>query len=173
MRYFTLLIFLSLSNYCYCCTCGTYRSIKDEFNKSKHVVIGTIIDHQSIISIDSVEYKRLIEEGIHEFQARRFTSVGFNQYTLVLSEQSFKGEFQSDTLLIMTGLTSGACGYSFQVGEKYIVYGYDTTRKKEQSIPKFDFFWTNNCTRTKLFKEKERKTLVKITKRKKVSYKHY
>ena len=109
----------------------------------------------------------MIEKGVHETQARRFTSGGFNQYTLVLSEPSFKGEFQSDTLLIRTGLTSGSCGYSFQMGKKYVVYGYESKNEQRASIPKIDFFWTDNCTRTNLHSKKERRTLAKITKRSK------
>ena len=167
MRYSILIILLSLSNYSFCCTCGPQRSVTDAFNKSTKVVNGTIVDHQQIITIDSTEYKRLIEKGVHETQARRFTSGGFNQYTLVLSEPSFKGKFQSDTLLIRTGLTSGACGYSFQVGKKYLVYGYDSNKEQGATLPKFDFFWTDNCTRTNLYKEKERKTLAKLAKRNK------
>jgi hypothetical protein len=165
MKYSIIIILLCLSNYSYSCTCGNLRSVTDEFNKSKKVVIGKIIDHQPIITIDSAEYKRLIKNGVHETQARRFTSGGFNQYTLVLSESPFKGEFQSDTLLIRTGLTSGACGYSFQIGKKYVIYGYDTNKEQGASIPKLDFFWTDNCTRTNLYSKKERKILSRVANR--------
>ena len=167
MRNGILIILLLLSNYGFCCTCGPQRSVKNAYDKSTKVVIGKIVDHQQIITIDSTEYKKLIEKGVHETQAIRFTSEGFNQYTLVLSESSFKGKFQSDTLLIRTGLTYGACGYSFQIGKKYVVYGYDSTKEQQASIPKFDIFWTDNCTRTNLYSEKERRRLVKIAKRNK------
>ena len=164
MRYSIIIILIILSTNSYCCTCGSLRSIADEFSKSSKIAIGTIIDHEPVIAIDSTEYKRLIKNGVHETQARRFTYGGFNQYTLVLSEPSFKGEFHGDTLLIRTGLTSGACGYSFQIGEKYVVYGYDSTSKQGASIPKFDYFWTDNCSRTGLYRKKERRSLAKIAK---------
>ena len=154
-----------LSKIGYCCTCAPQPSLKDAFYNSAKIVIGTIIDHQAIIEIDTAEYYRLVDKGIQETQAVRVTSGGFSQYTMVLSESSYKGVFKSDTLVIRTGLTSGTCGFSFQIGEKYIVYGYNPTSEARAFTPKYDFFWTDNCTRTQVYGEKEGNKLVKIASR--------
>ena len=165
MRYYLFIFLFSLSNYGYCCTCAPQPSVTDAYNNSAKVVIGTIIDYQAVIEVDSSEYRRLIEMGIKETQAVRVTSGGFSQYTLVLLEPSYKGVFEGDTLVIRTGLTSSACGFSFQVGEKYIVYGYNPTSGARAFTPEFEYFWTDNCTRTRLFGEKEWKKLIKIASR--------
>ncbi len=168
MKYILTVLFLLLTNYGFCCTCGPTRSVFDEYDKATYVVIGTVVEHQTTIKTDSSEYKRLIEKGINEVQASRFTSVGYSHYKIVLSEPSYKGFLKSDTLIIQTALSSGACGYSFQIGKEYVVYGYDSKLEKELPIPftEFESIWTNGCTRTKLSSVKERKTLIKIIKKK-------
>lgn len=162
MKYFLLFSLLFLANYGLCCTCGPTRSITEEFEGSDKVVIGIILYQKPKIHVDSVEYKRLVKNGMNETQARRFTSGGYFQYTMVLSEPAYKGTFASDTILIQTGLTSGSCGYSFQIGKEYIVYGYNEDPIPNESRNRKEQFWTNICTRTNLASENERRKLAKL-----------
>jgi hypothetical protein len=156
---------MTITNYGYCCTCTPQSSVSEAFNSSAWIVVGTIVDHQAVLEIDTSQYRRLIDQGIHQTQAVRVTSGGFSEYTFVLSEPAYKGHTVSDTLLIRTELTSGACGYSFQIGERYIVYGNNATGEPRAITPKFSFFWTSMCTRTDGYSEKERKKLIKIATR--------
>ncbi len=52
-------------------------------------------------------------------------------------EKSWKGEF-SQEIIINTNSQSSMCGYSFEVGKRYLVYVYGTK----------DDLNTNNCSRT-------------------------
>ena len=165
MKYIlTLFLTLLIINFdALCCTCGPLKSIKEEFHQVQKIISGTIIERSLIISMDSIEYKRLVKNGMGETQARRFTTGGYSQYKIVLSK-TYKGTFRSDTLLILTGLTSGSCGFNFQVGEKYIVYGYPPSKKQVENPEPMLSIWTNNCTRTKQFNDKESKKLTKLAK---------
>ncbi len=165
MRYLTLFVLILYTNYGVCCTCGPMRTVEDQFKHSEIIVVGTIIEKDPMIQIDSVEYNRLINNGLDKTKARRFTSGGYYQYTLALSETAYKGNFLSDTLKIRTGLSGSSCGYSFEIGKKYIVYGYSKNPIPNKPIDKQDEFWTDNCTRTNFFSEKENRKLVRIAKR--------
>ena len=165
MRRSLVIILVSLANYSYCCTCAPQVSVSEAFNGSAWVVIGTIIDHQAILEIDTATYRSMIDQGNNENQAVRASSGGFSQYTLLLSEPTYRGISRSDTIMIRTEMTSFDCGYSFQIGEKYIVYGYNPTREPRAFAPKFAFFWTDNCTRTTPFNEKEKQKINKLANR--------
>lgn len=162
MKTFLLIFLTTLASYGYCCTCGPTRSITEEFIKSDKVVIGIIINQDPVLQIDSAEFKILVNRGMTETQARRFTSGGYYEYTMVLTEPAYKGAFATDTILIRTGLTSGTCSYSFQFGKKYIVYGYKRDPIPNESQDGHEQYWTNICTRTNLYSEKEKRKLMKI-----------
>jgi len=165
MKYYLLTFLSILANHGICCTCGPERTVTDEFNGSDKIVIGTILSQEEILQTDSMEFNRLLKKGVNETQARRFTTGGYRQFTLVLSESAYKGTFATDTVLIRTGLTSGSCGFSFQIGKKYVVYGYNRDPIPNESNDKSEQFWTNNCTRTNLFNDREQKALTRIVKR--------
>jgi len=167
MKFKFLTLLLLLPAYGYCCTCSPDRSIVEDFNSVTKIVIGTIIAQETITTIDSSAYNSMLAADVSAFEARRFTSDSFNQFTLVLSEASYKGSFQHDTVIIRTAQLGGECGYSFQVGKKYVVYGYDLAQAKSNSNPRHEYFWTDTCTRTRLYHKKEQKKLMRIVRNRK------
>jgi hypothetical protein len=78
----------------------------------------------------------------------------------LLVEEFYKGKLKQDTLLVYTGMGAGDCGYRFQVGKKYIVYGRDETyfgmlNNSFQWPEGKGVFWTQICLRTCLWNEEE------------------
>lgn len=59
-------------------------------------------------------------------------------------DNSWKNDLQGEIILI-TGQSSGDCGFPFQIGEKYLVYAYGAK----------DRLGTNICTRTSVFESNE------------------
>jgi hypothetical protein len=73
-------------------------------------------------------------------------------------EKSWKGTFSKE-VAITTNKNSAMCGYGFEVGKTYLVYAYGAK----------DDLSTTNCSRTKLFSNKEDiKYLDKLKKRVKI-----
>lgn len=88
---------------------------------------------------------------------------------LVRVETIFKGQTTNDTLIIYTGLGGGDCGYIFEAGQKYIIYGatksFFGSFFKDKNIPNGpNVYWTNICTRTQEYNRAEIVELEKIMK---------
>lgn len=58
--------------------------------------------------------------------------------------QSWKG-VGTNSVTVLTANICCICGYSFKVGERYLVYAYGSNEDES--------FWTNICTRTKYLSE--------------------
>lgn len=85
-------------------------------------------------------------------------------------DKIFKGQLLSDTIIILTPPNGAACGYSFQVGQKYIVYAtiFDElliTDQYKRRTNSNKTFWTHQCTRTQDWnKTEEHEILMAINK---------
>jgi hypothetical protein len=64
-------------------------------------------------------------------------------------EKSWKNKLAKE-ITITTGLDSAGCGFSFESGEKYLVYAYRSTKNLE----------TNICTRTNLLAQTNKDLVV-------------
>ena len=62
----------------------------------------------------------------------------FNEVSISVS-YLWKGEIANE-VLILTGIDDGLCGYSFEIGLDYLIYGYYSGNE----------IWTDICTRTNL-----------------------
>jgi hypothetical protein len=69
----------------------------------------------------------------------------------------FKGAARKKTVTIFTPQSSASCGYTFEEGKEYVIYGTPQSnlhasflsRSKRKSNPgKKNTYWTNVCTRT-------------------------
>jgi len=96
----------------------------------------------------------------------RFTKAPIAVYQIKV-EKLFKGTSSSDTITIMTPVNGAACGFRFNLGEKYIVYA----TKKDATIPgdkikristSNKIYWTNLCTRTAQWSKTEEDEILKI-----------
>jgi hypothetical protein len=84
-------------------------------------------------------------------------------------DKMYKGHLVSDTLTILTPPSDAACGYNFQVGQKYIVYAtiFDemlmTDKLKRRTFDN-KTFWTHQCARTRNWNITEENEIIKVTK---------
>ncbi len=152
-KLFTLitLIFTSIFNQIIACDCPTQATVKDAIKNSDIVITGKVISKEMINTKDTTTNSMPFE----------ITEV---KYTIVVVHKH-KGEFKNDTLTIITGTGGGDCGFGFEVGKKYIVYGSNdknSSSHKPRKILK-NTYWTNICTRTVLYNDKEFKEIKSIT----------
>lgn len=81
----------------------------------------------------------------------------------------YKGENVSDTVTVITPASGASCGFSFSIGQEYIVYA---TKEDEtiidQSIKLYadnnKTFWTNQCTRTTGWFQQEEDAIIAVMK---------
>src|SRR5262245_4725235 len=114
---------LLLSDTTFACTCG--RSLPCEgYWQVEAVFIGTVKE------VSQIELEEDLGGSKSKFQHRVY------QFAV---NQSFRGVTTPEIGVIM-GITS--CGYVFEVGQQYLVYGYRHNIKKE-------LLTTSICTRTR------------------------
>jgi len=137
------------------CTCIGVNSVKEEINGSDIVVIGTVV---------SKSYEKFVDSTLASYEK----DISLFKYSLAV-EKKYKGRITKDTISIYTGPSGGSCGNNFEIGEKYIIYGFKKTyyQRSIKILPKGkNIFWTHKCTRTTRYFEEEEKQIEKYRSKK-------
>lgn len=138
------LIFIGILTICghpvLACSCIGESSVKQSVKGSDLVVIGRVLSGDKFTEVDSTWLFGKDSSGNN-----RYFSYNKMHY-IVLVTTKFKGTFHGDTISIRTGMGGGDCGYQFNIGGDYIIYGYkNSERLSAQQIE----FTTNLCSRTR------------------------
>lgn len=86
------------------CSCAELPGVEEEFERSKAVFSGKVIDIREKRSLKGYTTKSVLFEVTN----------------------TWKGVEQSQ-IIITTGQGGGDCGYDFKEGEEYLVYAYEST----------------------------------------------
>jgi hypothetical protein len=123
--------FLSKDANCCYCVSGT---MSDSFKNSNLIIIGTVL------SVRDESPKR---------------ELNFYKIYTVQIEKLYKGHYRRKTVEIVSGAGDEDCGFYFKHGEKYIIFARIFIGSSSKiSFPNKSFF-TDECTRTKKYNEKE------------------
>ena len=153
----SILVFLTLGTLqVKACDCKEVKSIKEEFDYSKSVIVGEVITKEQVVVTDSEIIK-------YEPRANHRNGRLIMKYTLVIRE-TIKGDYKTDTITVYSGIEGRDCGFRFNVGEKYLVYGIDGTYNDRIFTDKISSTWTINCLRTKKEDKAEIQKLREIAK---------
>lgn len=133
-----ILCMVSLSARLVACSCIGESTVKGSVKSSDLVIIGNILSGERV---DVADTSWLL--GKDSFGNDRFVVLSKMKYR-VLVTQTFKGKFKGDTITLVSGLGNGDCGYRFNAGSSYIIYGYADATSRSNS------FMTDICTRTRL-----------------------
>lgn len=131
----TLIVLLCFSQHITACSCIGTSTVKSSLGGSDLVIVGKVIGGEKFRTLDS------------SFGAQRYFSYPRMRYTVVVIEK-FKGNYNSDTITITTGMGGGDCGFHFGIGFEYVIYGYKQTHDKTYA-DSFNEYETNICTRTR------------------------
>jgi len=164
-----LLLLTSISGRLFACSCIGQRTVKEEFKHADAVVVGTILRKQLVVLTDSTIIKMFPNDTT--MRNSPMSKKTLARYDLLVQD-IYKGKISSDTLTIYTGLGGGDCGITFEIGEKYIVYGENETYfgqvNNNFNFPKAkNTFWTYICLRTTAYNQDEITEIEKIVKKKK------
>jgi hypothetical protein len=138
----------------FACSCLGESNVQSGLASSAIVVSGQIISTSLEWLPDSTTIKMMAAPGKHVEEVDKRMYGTYLKKVLVKVETIFKGNTTNDTLIIYTGLGHGDCGYNFETGQKYIIYGaresYFSSFFDDLNFPTGpNIFWTDICTRTK------------------------
>jgi hypothetical protein len=139
------------------CDCKETKGIQAEFNHANAVVVGKVIAQEQVVVTD----EGLVKSVSH---ATRQNGKLMMQFTLVIIEQ-LKGDFKTDTIHVYTGMGVADCGFGFEIGAVYLVYGIDGFYKNNIFTESHASLWTSICMRTKLADKSEIEKIRKIAKK--------
>ena len=130
------------------CSCIGERTVPDEFNASAAVFVGRVVAQ--------LEMKLASNP-------RGFRDLDMMRYTLVV-EKGYRGVTASDTVVVYTGMGGGDCGFRFEVGRRFVVYGVTTEGFASDYSSTYplsgpNIFRTNICFRTRAFDKAEEQAL--------------
>jgi hypothetical protein len=163
-------IWIGLMPECTACKCNGPGSVRDSLNKKGIIIKARVIGIDTVAYSDTMVEKEAkeIERNLKDNPERLafFTSKSLFKVRVLVMEK-FKGEDIIDTVAIYTPTFGGSCGYGFQLNREYIIYGsgrgfYSTFFDRgddDRKVAREHTYWTNHCTRTKLFDEAEAKEL--------------
>lgn len=165
--YYILITFLILGfSDIYACNCQGESTVKGAIKSSDFVIVGEIISRDFIDIPDSVMIRQNFNDSLAH---KNYPYVHRISKYKIQIEKIYKGISVKDTMEIYTGNSGGDCGYRFNIGEKYIVYGNKETYfgmvNNDYDYPKGEnCIWTNICMRTTYYYESEINEIEKIIK---------
>ena len=142
-KIFILWIIFTLWDTTYACTCWGESNVKNAMKYSNSVFKGKVIASERVSlfpekllgtfwEYDTIFYKKM-------------------KYTFEVVE-IYKGKETVDTLIVYSGFGDGDCGYTFHIGNEYIVYAtWNKTLKESNRSTPLRFLETDICTRTQPF----------------------
>ena len=150
----------------FACSCQGESTVQGGINSSDFVIVGEIISKDFI----DIPYSVQIRQNPTDTFAHNYYPYvhRISKYEIKV-ERVYKGKTVCDTLDIFTGNGGGDCGYRFEIGEKYIVYGNKVTyfgfSNNDYDYPKDkNCMWTNICTRPTNYYQTEIDEIEKIIK---------
>ena len=144
-RIFIIWFMFILWNTTFACTCWGDSNVKNAMKYSNYVFTGKVIASERVSLFP--------ESLLGTFWDYEFSRIFYKKmkYTFEVLE-IYKGKQTADTLIIYSGFGDGDCGYTFHIGDDYIVYAtWNKTLKESDHSTPLKFLETDICTRTQPF----------------------
>ena len=147
------------------CKCDGQGTVSGNVKYSDIVFSGQVISKTFTNNFDSLGIQVTGDTSKMDFKWREYPTAVVN----IKVDKMYKGQLVSDTITILTPPNGAACGYYFQIGQKYIVYAtvFDEmlgTYKLKRRTFDNKTFWTHQCTRTQYWNTTEENDIIKETK---------
>jgi hypothetical protein len=149
-KYLIILITIFMFNKTYGCSCLEELTLKEEIENSDFIATGKVISFERFNKNYKLEYIHNMDGSLRI--PKEFSRQSLSKYKILISH-IFKGDINSDTLTIFTGVGGGDCGYFFEINKDYTIFGsrnnyFDLANSNSYQIEGADIVWTNDCTFT-------------------------
>ena len=165
---------VGVAGHVYACKCGGPWSVEEEFVDTELIVQGKVISKalvalQETLTQDEVSGVKERLKG--DDQKLQFLESYYVFEIKIEITEKYKGTVVRDTVTIYTEQKAASCGYRFQKGKIYIVYGSKKSDIGFMFLPRADIdkglekentFWTSHCTRTTEYNRSEADKLRKL-----------
>jgi len=151
------------------CSCIGEWNTKGSIENADAVFVGTIINK---------EYLTVTPDDILELYPNDTASQNLSIKTRIALyhieiQDVYKGKITGDTATIYTGVSGGDCGIRFEIGKPYIIFGeyesYFRSIRKSFSFSKGEnMYWTDICSPTTLYNEKDITDIEQYAKKRKI-----
>jgi hypothetical protein len=146
-----LWIIYMLWNTTIACGCLGTSTVKGGLKYSNFVFRGKVISSESVSLFPESLVGTFWEPTAIFYKKMKYTFEVLDIY---------KGKETSDTLIIYSGFGNGDCGYTFHIGNDYIVYAtWNKSLKESDRSTPLKFLETDFCTRTQPFNMEESKEI--------------
>lgn len=162
---FAIFLIIYTMNHVSACSCIGQSTVEVSVKGAEAVLVGKIVSKQVLTFTDSsiLDYfpndTILIKTSLYQYKIAQYR---------FLVHDSYKGKIKTDTVDIYTGMGGGDCGVHFEIGDRYIVYGYSLRRNWKQLAGQ-NGYWTDICTRTCNYSRKEINQIEKYSSRKTIN----
>ena len=176
MKITLLFIFFNSFFLCnlYSCSCNNINDVQLNYTFGKKIFSGKVLSKQivnveSTMNQDSLQYyiKNYPSRGIH-----KFLKTDYILKTKFLIIEKYKGNFDSDTVIVYTPKLSSSCGYTFFENEKkFIIYEnrnpdpyffFNMSNSNSINLARTNTIWTGMCTLTSRYTQEHANKLRKI-----------
>jgi len=172
----TVVLLTHLTTETVACTCigKDKQTTENELNFADLVVKGKVIAVTNFDYYDTIGYS--LTGQTFDPKQSGYLIRKYKLYTFVIDTKFKAAKFTADTIQVVTGYGGGDCGYEFEIGKYYIIYGEAwkektvTVRHKKRKDKKrvvesaiANKFYTDICSLTQESNEKELSTLRQLT----------
>ena len=158
-----IFIFLVATSEVCACFCDSVKSIKEEVLNRDLIIKGVVLSLDTLVSVDTIHHKKSY-------------SIFYPVQLLIKVKVThvFKGNVVDQTINIVTGFGNGEgdCGFNFDKGTEYIIYGthmvvarleatfFSKRRaRRDKYVEKLKCYVTHECTRTRKADQMEERKL--------------
>lgn len=169
MKTILFIFSLILPTYAFACSCNQPPSIEDAYFMTRVVVSGKVISLNYVSIWSTMDPKKSPQAKEAFLEAHPYTKsleTPIIQKVELEVSNKYKGKNLKDTIVIYTPRSGASCGFTwFKIGKEFIIYttpyyyyGMFNLNKIE-GLEQKNTYWTNHCTRTKHYYEKEAEEL--------------
>jgi hypothetical protein len=159
-KLFWVAAFLLICGSTYACKCKDPGTVKESFEKTSIIVSGKVVRYDLVSANETIRSSKA--KTIKENMKGDSTALQLFEYRFIAQveieiTEHFKGLLRKKTVIIYTSQSSASCGFSFEEGKEYVIYGSPNSAsyaaflpdaKRNKNIGKRNTYWTNLCTRT-------------------------
>lgn len=170
-------LILGISGHTYSCKCNGNGTVKEAFENADLIIHGKVLSQQLISFAKTIKDDKVneVKEGLKGDQQKlRFFEMGYIYEVKLEVIEKYKGESHLDTATIYTTMNSASCGYKFDNGKTYIIYGskkcyinsmFVAEADRSKNLERVNTYWTSHCTRTTQYNKPEADELITIKKK--------
>jgi len=142
----------------FACKCAGQSTVKAGVDAASVVFTGTVIKVEYETLAETIDPDSLsIARSLPHEGTRNYLDMPMVLKATFVVTDDFKGVAKMDTVVVYTGIRGATCGFKFEAGKDYTVYGttenymysfFRLDRQRFKNFTRKGIYWTSVCSRT-------------------------